>query len=82
MNKTSRRREELGRKLKKYQIGGVIRLDMDVAKRCAWIAFAYEVDETELLFFCFKSIDNGEERVKVVRLVMHHYRTKTYNESE
>ena len=63
-NKTSRRREELGRKLKKYQIGGVIRLDMDVAKRCAWIAFAYEVDETGLLFFCFKSIDNGEERVK------------------
>ncbi|OWY98978.1 reverse transcriptase [Phytophthora megakarya] len=66
--------------LKKYLDGEVSALTAEEAKACSKIAANYEVDENELLFFCPKILQRGEDRDGVVvipdslqRDFLHHY---------
>ncbi|OWZ00707.1 reverse transcriptase [Phytophthora megakarya] len=68
--------------LKKYLDGEVSVLTAEEAKACSKIAANYEVDENGLLFFCPKTLQRGEDRDGVVRMVipdslqrdfLHHY---------
>ncbi|OWY96428.1 reverse transcriptase, partial [Phytophthora megakarya] len=69
--------------LKKYLDGQVNVLTAEEAKICSKMAAYYEVDDNGLLFFCPKTLQRGEDRDGVVRMVipdslqrdfLHHYR--------
>ncbi|OWY99750.1 reverse transcriptase [Phytophthora megakarya] len=68
--------------LKKYLDGEVGALTAEKAKACSKIVVNYEVDENRILFFCPKTLQQGEDRDGVVRMVipdclqrdfLHHY---------
>ncbi|OWZ08548.1 reverse transcriptase [Phytophthora megakarya] len=56
--------------LKKYLDGEVGALTAEKAKACSKIVVNYEVDENMLLFFCSKTLQQGEDRDGVVRMVI------------
>ncbi|POM58038.1 Reverse transcriptase [Phytophthora palmivora] len=68
--------------VKSYLKGDLGNLTTDDAKTCSKIADDYEVDASDLLFFCPKTIKDGEDRKRIMRLVvpenlqqdfLHHY---------
>ena len=70
--------------LKKYLSGDVSNLDAGEVKVCAKLAPEYEIDESDLLFFCPMAKRESEDRDGLMRLVipetlqqdfLHHYHT-------
>ena len=70
--------------LKKYLSGDVSNLDAGEVKVCAKLAPEYEIDESDLLFFCPTAKRESEDRDGLMRLVipetlqqdfLHHYHT-------
>ena len=55
--------------LKKFLIGDITTLSIEEAKLGARIVFDYEVDESGLLFFCPRSTEDSDSRVKLIRLM-------------
>ena len=45
-------------------------MSIEEAKLCARIAFDYDVNESELLFFCPISTDDPDSRLELVRLIV------------
>ena len=70
--------------LKEFRIGDITDWSSEESKLCARIASEYVVEESGLLFFCPRSMENPDSRVELVRLVvpellqqdfLHHYHT-------
>uniref|UniRef100_A0AAV1V9A4 Integrase zinc-binding domain-containing protein n=1 Tax=Peronospora matthiolae TaxID=2874970 RepID=A0AAV1V9A4_9STRA len=56
--------------LKKYLNGDVSSLDAGEGKMCAKLAPEYEIDENDLIFFCFTAKREPEDREGLMRLVI------------